>query len=92
MSSHVVPAKIYIAVFAALMVLTIVTVFAATHDFGLFNTPIALAIAAAKASLVVAFFMHVKFSDSLTRLWVLAGVAFLSILLLLTATDYITRS
>jgi cytochrome c oxidase subunit 4 len=92
MSSHIVPIKTYVAVFAALMVFTLLTVYAATHDFGVFNTPVALGIAFAKATLVVLYFMHVKYSDSLTRLWVVAGLAFLCILFLLTGSDYITRS
>jgi cytochrome c oxidase subunit IV len=91
MSSHVVPVKTYVAVFAALMVFTVLTVYAATHDFGAFNTPVALAIAFTKATLVVLYFMHVKYSDGLTKLWVFAGIAFLAILFLLTGSDYITR-
>ena len=91
MSSHIVPVRIYVAVFLALVVGTLLTVYAATHDFGMFNTPVALLIAFSKATLVVLFFMHVKYSDSLTRLWVVAGIAFLLILFLLTGSDYITR-
>ncbi len=91
MSSHIVPVRIYITVFLALVVGTMLTVYAATHDFGMFNTPVALLIAFSKATLVVLFFMHVKYSDSLTRLWVVAGIAFLLILFLLTGSDYITR-
>lgn len=90
-STHVVPVGVYLSVFAALMAFTVLTVYAATHEFGVFNTPIALGIAFTKATLVALYFMHLKYSDSLTRLWVIAGVAFLAILLLLTASDYITR-
>lgn len=92
MSSHVVSTRIYFAVFAALMVLTVLTVLAATHDFGTLNTPIALAIAATKAVLVVWFFMHAKFADGLTKVWILAGVFFLGLMLLLTGVDYFSRS
>jgi cytochrome c oxidase subunit 4 len=91
MSSHIVPVRIYITVFLALVMGTVLTVYAATHDFGMFNTPVALLIAFSKATLVVLFFMHVKYSDNLTRLWVIAGIAFLLILFLLTGSDYITR-
>ena len=57
---HVVPMPVYLGVFAALMVGTALTVWAAHMDFGWANTPVALAIACSKAALVVLFFMHVK--------------------------------
>ena len=91
MSNHIVPVRIYVTIFLALVVGTLVTVYAATHDFGMFNTPVALTIAFTKATLVVLYFMHVKYGDGLTRLWVFAGIAFLAILFLLTGSDYITR-
>jgi cytochrome c oxidase subunit IV len=85
---HVVPVGIYLAVFTALLVLTLVTVWVAEHDFGRLNTPIALGIAVAKATLVVLFFMHVKYSPKLT--WLVAGAAFVWLLMLLGGTlgDY----
>jgi cytochrome c oxidase subunit IV len=92
MSSHVVSTRVYFAVFAALMVLTVLTVLTATHDFGALNTPIALAIAVSKASLVVWFFMHAKFADNLTKVWIVAGVFFLGLMLLLTGIDYFSRN
>ena len=49
---------VYIGVFAALMVLTIITVAAASVDIGLLNTPVALAIAGTKATIVILFFME----------------------------------
>jgi cytochrome c oxidase subunit IV len=55
---HVVPMKILVGVFAALVMLTIITVSASYVDFGEFNLIVALAIAVVKASLVVLFFMH----------------------------------
>ena len=58
---HVVPTKIYYAIFATLMVLTGVTVAVAYVDLGPLNTVVALAIACFKALIVVLFFMHVKY-------------------------------
>lgn len=89
--NHVVPIKIYIAVFLTLMVGTALTVWAAFQDFGPMNTVIALTIAVVKGTLVVLFFMHVKYSDKLT--WVVVGAGFLWLLVLFTLTlsDYYAR-
>ena len=81
----------YYIVFGALLVFTGTTVFAAFQDLGIFNAPVALAIATIKAVLVVLFFMHVKDSSRLTKITVTAGVFWLCILLGLTMTDFITR-
>ena len=78
---HVVPIPIYLAVFVALMVGTYLTVWAAGKDFGAFNTVVALGIAVTKATLVVLFFMHVKYSPRLTQLVVAAAVVFLALLI-----------
>ena len=88
MSSHVVSTRVYLAVFTALLVLTALTVWAARHDFGLLNSPIALAIAVTKATLVVLFFMHVKYSSGLTKLVVAAAFVWLAIMVVGTLHDY----
>jgi cytochrome c oxidase subunit 4 len=88
MSSHVVSVRVYLAVFTALMALTALTVWASRHDFGLWNSPVALAIAVAKATLVVLFFMHVKYSSGLTKLVVAAAFVWLAIMIVGTLHDY----
>jgi cytochrome c oxidase subunit IV len=60
-SEHIVPTRVYYLIFAALMVGTYLTVQAAFIDLGVFNTVVALGIACAKATLVILFFMHVKY-------------------------------
>src|SRR5687768_10521952 len=85
---HVVPIPVYLAVFAALMILTVVTVVAARQDFGAFNTVVALAIAITKGLLVVLFFMHVKYSPKLIGLVVASAFLWLAILLGITLSDY----
>jgi cytochrome c oxidase subunit IV len=85
---HVVPVTTYLLVFGALMVLTAVTVWVATIDFGSFNTVVAMAIAVTKASLVVLFFMHVKYSPKLTKLLVAASFIWLGLMILGTLVDY----
>jgi cytochrome c oxidase subunit 4 len=91
MSEHVSPKSVYYSIFGALMVLTAVTVFAAYVNLGNFNAPVALAIATFKATLVVLFFMHVKYSSRLTKLVVATSLFFLCILLGQTMMDYATR-
>jgi len=92
MSEHVVSTKVYIGIWAALMVLTAVTVGAAFIDLGAFNPVVALAIAAVKATLVVLFFMHIYYEHQrIVWAWVGAGFFWLIILLTLSLTDYGTR-
>ena len=89
---HVVPLPIYLGVFAALMVGTAVTVWAAHMDFGMMNTPVALLIACTKATLVILFFMHVKYSERLVSVIVAVSILFLFILFGITLSDYWTRA
>jgi cytochrome c oxidase subunit 4 len=92
MTHQVVPLKVYISVFLALLVGTGLTVAANFIHFGRFNLIIALAIAFTKATLVVLFFMHVKQSSPLTKVFVIAGIFWFSILLVGTFADYASRS
>ena len=91
MSGHVSPKSTYYTIFAALMVLTGVTVAAAFVNMGSLNFPIAIAIAITKATLVILFFMHVKYSSRLTKLVVVTSLFFLVILLGETFMDYASR-
>jgi cytochrome c oxidase subunit IV len=91
MSGHVVPIKVYVGVFLALIALTLLTTGAASVNLGRWNTVVALAIAVTKMILVVLFFMHVKYSPGLTRIVILAGFFWLAILVALTLSDELTR-
>jgi cytochrome c oxidase subunit 4 len=73
------------------MVLTAITVGVAFINLGPFNFPVAIGIAILKATLVVLFFMHVKFSSRLTKLFIATGFFFLLILFTLTLSDYVSR-
>jgi cytochrome c oxidase subunit IV len=92
MSGHVTPIKVYIGIFLTLMVLTTVTVFVAYINLGEWNKIVALGIASFKATLVVLYFMHVKYQSRLTKLVVVSGFFFLLILLSLTMVDYGSRT
>ncbi len=88
---HVSPNSTYFGVFFALCVLTVVTAWVAFYDFGPFNDLVALGIAFTKASLVVLFFMHVKYSGRLVKLIVIASLVWLGIMFGLTIIDYVSR-
>jgi cytochrome c oxidase subunit 4 len=91
MSAHVTPLKVYIGIFLTLMVMTAVTVAVAYVNLGQMNKVVALGIASFKATLVVLYFMHVKYQSRLTKLIVVTGFFFLAILLGMTMIDYGSR-
>jgi cytochrome c oxidase subunit 4 len=91
MSGHISPTSTYYGIFGALMVLTALTVGVAFINLGALNFPVAIGIAITKATLVVLFFMHVKYSSRLTKLVVATAFFFLFIMFGLTLTDYLSR-
>jgi cytochrome c oxidase subunit 4 len=88
---HVMPLSTYFLVFAALMVGTAATVGAAYVDLGWANNAVALAIAIAKATLVVLYFMHVKENTRLIPAVIFSGLFMLLILFVNLLADYGTR-
>lgn len=90
-AGHVASLRLYLAVFAILMIGTIVTVAVAYVDLGALNTPVALTIATVKALFVLLYFMHLRWSERLTSLFIGAAFAWLGILLLFTFSDVMTR-
>jgi cytochrome c oxidase subunit IV len=91
MSGHISPKSTYYAIFGSLMVLTVITVAIAFVNLGALNFPVALSIAILKATLVILFFMHVKYSSRLTKLVCGSAFFFLFVLFGLTMTDYLSR-
>ena len=91
MSEHVVSVRTYITIFLALMVLTAVTVAVAFVDLGMMNNLVAMTIAVIKATLVILFFMHVRYSTPLTWVIIAAGFFWLAVLIGLTLSDYVSR-
>ncbi len=89
---HIVSPRIYIVIFLALLVGTAITVGASYIELGVFNPIIAIAIAVAKATLVVLFFMHVRYSSRLTMLTVGAGLFTFMALIGMTLSDYFSRA
>lgn len=92
MSEHIVSLKVYVTIFLALMVGTALTLWAGFQDFpGQLNVIIALTIAVIKATLVVLYFMHVRYSQRLVWLIFGSAIFWLGILFALTFSDYWTR-
>ena len=95
-TTHTAPAHptvgLYLAVFGALIVLTLTTVAVARIDLGVLNNVVALGIAGIKASLVVLFFMHVHYASRTTKVFAAAGFFWLAILITFTVSDMDVRS
>jgi len=93
---HIVSPKIYFAIFGALMLCTGLTIWAAevdlNHIFSGLNIIIALVIATLKASLVVLFFMHGKYSSRRTQMVIICSVFWLAVMLFMTMSDYLSRA
>ncbi len=88
---HILPLKVYLGVGATLLLLTFVTVYVSTFDFGSWNLVIAMVIAATKALLVAFFFMHL-FYDSKVYFSIFVGaLMFLAVFIVFTMFDTQTR-
>ena len=93
MSEHIVPVRIYLMIFLALMAGTGLTVWAGFRDFpGPLNVIIALTIASIKATLVVLYFMHLRYSSRLVWIIFVSALFWMGLLFALTFSDYWTRS
>jgi cytochrome c oxidase subunit 4 len=93
MSTHVpIPTlRILVSVWAALIVLTGTTVAVSYLELGEWNIVLALLIALFKASLVAWVFMGIRHSTTLTKLFCVAGLVWLGIMMFITFSDYTTR-
>ena len=92
MSEHIVPVRIYITIFLVLLVGTALTVWAEFQDFPWqLNTIVAMTIAITKATFVVLYFMHVRYSARLIWVILAAALFWMAILFAFTFSDYLTR-
>lgn len=93
MAEHAHPTpKLYFFIFLTLAFFTCATWAIAFLDLGIFNPIVALAIACTKATLVILFFMHIRYSDRLTKITISAGFFWLMILITLSLSDYLSRT
>ena len=88
---HVLPVKVYAAVFVGLLILTVVTVWVSYFHFGFLNLAVAMGIATMKASLVVLFFMHLKYDEGFNAIIFIGTLVFLLIFFVLTLADTMER-
>jgi cytochrome c oxidase subunit IV len=91
MSEVIVSRTTYAWIYAALMVLTLVTTLVAFLDLGLANPVVALSIAVLKGSLVVLFFMHMRWNSRLAMIIGASALFWLGIMFVLLMSDYATR-
>lgn len=84
-------ARTYLINGAALLALLALTIAASYLNLGPFNTAVAMLISLAKGSLILLFFMHLRYSKPL--IWIAAGAGFfwVGIMLALALSDYLTR-
>ncbi|GAB4184884.1 MAG: hypothetical protein Tsb0017_14500 [Geothermobacteraceae bacterium] len=88
---HIIPNSILVAVWLALLVLTVITVAASRVDLGALNIWVALGIACSKSALVIAFFMHMKYENWLFRLFLLIALVTLALFIGFTFFDTLYR-
>ena len=92
MNEHAHPSvRTFVTVWVSLLVLTGLTVFAASLELGPFNAIVALTIATIKALLVLLFFMELRYTTAMTKIIVVAAIFFWMLLAGLTLSDYLTR-
>ena len=92
MSEHIVYPRVYVGIFLILLAGTVLTVLAAFRDFpGPLNAVVALTIATIKATFVVLYFMHVRYSSRLVLLVIGSALFWLAIMFALTISDYSSR-
>lgn len=89
---HIVTPTVYLLVFGTLLLFTGVTVGAAYLELGVLNPVVALGIASFKATVVILFFMHVKYQSRLIKMTIAAGFFTFLVLITMTLSDYISRA
>ena len=89
---HIIPLNTYLKVFAALIGLTFLTVLTAKGmDLSPFNGAIAFTIAATKAGLVMAIFMHLWYDAKSNSIIIFGSFAFVLLLFVFCVIDIYTR-
>jgi cytochrome c oxidase subunit 4 len=92
MSEPITSIRTFTSIWVALLILTCITVGVAYLNLGAFSIVVALVIATIKSLLVALFFMEVRYSPAITKIVILAGILWLLIMLLLSLTDFASRS
>jgi cytochrome c oxidase subunit IV len=85
--AHVVPPRVLLTVYFALVVLTVLTVSVTWFDLGKANIYVALAIAVVKASLVLLYFMHLRWDSPFNAIALIAALLFVAVFIAATISD-----
>ena len=88
---HVIPLKLYVKIYLALIVLTVITVAVSMADLGKASIWVAMVVAMVKGGLVAAYFMHLKYDSGVVRLVFIGTLVFLAIFFVFTMLDLGTR-
>jgi cytochrome c oxidase subunit 4 len=92
MSEPITSVKTFTGVWVALLILTGTTVGVAYLNLGAFSVVVVIVIATIKSLLVALLFMEVRYSPAITKIVIVAGILWLLIMLLLSLTDFASRS
>ncbi len=92
MTQHIASNRSNFTIFIALIVLLLATVAGAYLPLGFLHFPVAMAIATAKAVLIVLYFMHLKYSHRLTAVICAWSVLWLGVMVAMTLNDYLSRA
>ena len=90
--AHVSSVKFYVGILAILIAFTLLTVGVASIHLGPLNLAVAIAIASAKATLVVLFFMHLKYDNRFNATIVICSLMFIGVFFAYTMNDTDTRA
>jgi cytochrome c oxidase subunit IV len=90
-TKHITPNSVYLWVLIGLLVLTALTVTVTWIDLSAFTVLVALVIATVKATIVLTYFMHLKYESRLFRVFVVMVLAIYTLVILGTFVDYLAR-
>ncbi len=88
---HLMSYKKLAFVLGALVILTAITVGVSYLDLGFFNVPLALGIACTKVTLVLLFFMHLKYEGKAIQYSFICTIGFLAVMIGFTFWDVAFR-
>ena len=88
---HIVSYKSHIMVLMGLIVLTAITVLITSVELGPYNTAAAMFIAMIKGSIVLLYFMHLKFDEKVYGIMVAIVLAIFTAVIIITFFDYLYR-
>jgi cytochrome c oxidase subunit 4 len=87
---HVSPVWVFTAVFVTLLMLTIITYVVSFMGLGAASLPVAMTVAAIKATLVIGWFMHLKYEDRFYMFVFVTSFLFIGIFFTFTLGDMST--